>query len=83
VSQLPDALVQVVRALLADEDLAIWFESLGDVSLAQRAAEFRQMSARMQAAGSDTELAQAVGLLAVPGAYEGVLAAFHELRDSL
>jgi hypothetical protein len=83
VSDLPDALVAIVQALVADEDLALWFESLGDASAAARSVEFREMCARMQAGGSDPELSLAVGLLATPGAYEGVLAAFHELRDTL
>jgi hypothetical protein len=83
VSFLPEALVQVVRALVADEQLAIWFESLADAPIAVRAAEFRNMARRMQAAQSDVELTQAISLLAAPGAYEGVLAAFHEVRDTL
>ena len=80
---MPDALVQVVRVLVTDEDLALWFESLADVSPTARAAEFRRMASRMQAADSDADLTHAVSLLATPGAYEGVLAAFQELRDTL
>jgi hypothetical protein len=83
VSELPDAVVQVVQALIADEDLAIWFESLAEAALPARATEFRQMAARMTAARADPELTQAIGLLAAPGAYEGVLAAFRELRGDL
>ena len=81
-SELPESLVQVVRALVTDEDLALWFESLAEVPLAARAAEFRQMTQRMRASGADPELTCATSLLAAPGTYEEVLAAFHELRDT-
>ena len=82
-SQLPEALVRVVQALVADETFALWFESLADAPAFARETEFRQMSARMQAAQSDPELTQAVGLLAVADAYEGVLGAYRELRNEL
>lgn len=77
---LPDALVRITQALVEDEGLALWFETVMEADLRVREAEFRQMAKRMRAANADSELTHAVGLLAVPGVSDGVLAAFKELR---
>lgn len=80
-SGLPEALVRITQALVADEDLALWFETVMEADPHVREAEFRQMAKRMKAADADADLTHAVGLLAVPGVSDGVLAAFRELRD--
>jgi hypothetical protein len=78
--EIPDALVRFVQALVADEELRLWFESLADVSIRERAAEFQATAARMRAGSDDyEELAHATALLAAPGVYEAVLKAMREL----
>ena len=79
-TELPDALVRITQALLVDEDLALWFETVMEAKPKAREIEFRQMAARMRNSGADRDLTHAVGLLAIPGISESVLAAFHELR---
>jgi hypothetical protein len=77
----PETLVRFIQALAEDEDLQLWFESLADVSERERAGEFRQMAARMEASGEHAELAHTIGLLAAPGIYEAVRTALAELLD--
>ncbi len=75
---IPEALVQLVQALVNDTALREWFESLAMFSPRERAAEFQAVAARMRDE-HHTDLAHAVSLLAAPGMYEAVQAAVTEL----
>lgn len=79
-TDLPESLTRITQALLADEDLALWFESVMEAQPTIQTAEFRQMATRMHDAGEDSDLTHAIGLLTIPDVREGVLAAFRELR---
>lgn len=76
---IPEALVRLVQALVDDEGLREWFESLAMFSPRERMAEFNAVATRMRASGEHAELAHAVALLGAPGMYESVRAAVGEL----
>ena len=79
-SELPDSLVRVVQAFVEDGDLALWFESLEDLTIAARFAEIRATVARMRQTEGTEEIAHATGLLGTPQVYEAVLGTVRELR---
>ena len=78
---IPEPLVSFVQALVDDESLRDWFESLADVSGRERAIEFTGVATRMRESGEHPELAHAVALLAAPGMFEAVLATLRELLE--
>ena len=79
-SELPDSLVRIVQAFVEDDDLALWFESLEDMSVASRFAEIRATVARMRRTEGTEEVAHATSLLGTPQVYESVLGTVRELR---
>jgi hypothetical protein len=80
VNELPDSLVRVVQALVDDDDLALWFESLEDMTVSARFAEIRATVARMRQIEGVEEIAHATSLLGAPQVYESVLGTVRELR---
>ena len=79
---LPDSLVRVVQAFVEDDDLALWFESLEDLSVQARFAEIRATVARIRHVPGAEEIAHATSLLGAPQVYESVLGTVRELRAS-
>lgn len=77
-SAVPDELVTFVQVLAEDDDLRAWFESFADVPDHERAAEFRRLAVRMNAAGEAPELVQATVLLAEPEVFRAAQAALRE-----
>ena len=79
-ADIPESLVRFVQALVEDEGLHEWFESLAIFSPRERAAEFNAVATRMRAGGEHADLAHATALLGAPGMYEAVRAAVAELK---
>ncbi len=69
---LPDELVTFVQVLVDDPELRAWFESYQETPDQQRTVEFRNIAARMHAAGETEELVRATALLAEPDVYRAV-----------
>ncbi len=68
-----------MQALVEDEDLRLWFDSLADVSPRERAAELWAVAGRIRSKSDHPELAHATQLIAAPGMYEAVRRAVEEL----
>jgi hypothetical protein len=65
-------LANFVEALVEDEDLRAWFESLEELGPQQRHGAFSQIAAQMRAAGEHPDLIRATELLAEESIYQGV-----------
>ena len=78
---MPEAVTHFVQALVVDDELREWFESLAEFPEADRATEFLQMATRIRESGEHEEIAHATALLATPGVYESVREAMLELLE--
>ena len=76
---IPESLVSLLHAIAEDKDLCGWLFQLEQVPLPMRQTVLRQMAARMQAAGEEETLSEAVTLLTDPIYYDAACSTLREL----
>ena len=74
----PEAVVNLVEALIENQALRSWFFAVGDLPSSVRNAAFAGMAAQMRKAGEDAALIDAIAGLARPKMYEIVLTVVRE-----